>query len=45
LQGLSPVPLREFSPDQANVPMKQISTQAVIDAMDALLSTPIARGS
>lgn len=45
LQGDSPVPLREFSPDYPPVPMKQISTQAVIDAMDAMLSIPIVKGS
>ncbi len=45
LQGVSGSPLREFSPAQAGVPMNQISTEAVIDAMDALLSSPAAQGS
>jgi predicted lipopolysaccharide heptosyltransferase III len=45
LQGTSTVPLREFSPDQPRVPMKLISTQTVIDAMDALLSKPAVQGS
>jgi predicted lipopolysaccharide heptosyltransferase III len=40
LQGASTTPLQDFSPDQPRVPMKQISTQAVIDAMNALLSSP-----
>jgi heptosyltransferase III len=45
LQGPSTSPLREFSADQPPVPTNQISTEAVIDAMDALLSTPAAQGS
>jgi ADP-heptose:LPS heptosyltransferase len=45
LRGTSPIPLRDFGPNQPAVPMKQISTQAVIDAMDALLSIPVAKGS
>jgi len=45
LRGASTRPLTEFSPDQPSVPMKQISTQAVIDAMNALLSSPAAPGS
>jgi heptosyltransferase III len=45
LQGASTTPLREFSAEQPRVPMKQISTEAVIDAMDALLSMPAGRGS
>ena len=45
LQGTSPIPVREFSADQPPVPMKQISTGAVIDAMNALLSSPVAQGS
>ena len=45
LQGASSIPSREFSPDQPRVPLKLISTQAVIDAMDALLSKPAAQGS
>jgi len=43
MQGESPTPIVEFSPDQARVPMKQISTDAVIDAMDSLLSAPAAK--
>jgi len=45
LQGTSILPVREFSSDRAPVPMKQISTGAVIDAMNALLSSPVAQGS
>jgi predicted lipopolysaccharide heptosyltransferase III len=45
LQGDSAVPQTEFSPNQIARPMKQISTAAVIDAMNALLSTPVAKGS
>ncbi len=33
-------PLTEFSPDQKPAPMNLISTQQVIDAMEALLATP-----
>lgn len=40
LQGDSGVPLHDFAPRQPRVPMKLISTQAVINAMDALLSAP-----
>ena len=40
LQGDSGTPLQEFVPKQARLPMKLISTQAVIDAMNSLLSTP-----
>jgi hypothetical protein len=40
LQGESPLPLREFAAKQARLPMKLISTSTVIDAMNALLSTP-----
>jgi heptosyltransferase III len=43
LQGTSTSPMTEFAPKQARVPMKQISTEAVIDAMDALLSAPAAQ--
>ena len=43
LRGESVIPMVEFSPDQPGVPMKQISTQAVIDAMESLLSTPTAQ--
>jgi len=35
-------PVREFNPKQRAVPMNQISTQSVIDAMEALLSAPAA---
>jgi heptosyltransferase III len=45
LQGASTTPLREFSADQARLPMKQISTGAVIDAMETLLSMPTGKGS
>jgi ADP-heptose:LPS heptosyltransferase len=45
LQGPSPVPLREFSANQAPSSMKEISTEAVIDAMDALLPMPVEQGS
>ena len=38
LQGESRIPLTEFSPVRARLPMSQISTEAVIDAMDSLLS-------
>jgi heptosyltransferase III len=38
LQGKSATPLTEFSPEQPCLPMRQISTAAVIDAMDLLLS-------
>jgi len=43
LQGHSPFPIREFVPKQPRLPMKLISTQAVIDAMNSLLSTPAAQ--
>jgi ADP-heptose:LPS heptosyltransferase len=36
-------PMTEFDPKQHAVPMNQISTRAVIDAMEALLSAPAAR--
>ena len=38
LQGESATPLTEFSPEQPPLPMRQISTAAVIGAMDFLLS-------
>jgi predicted lipopolysaccharide heptosyltransferase III len=38
LQGRSTAPLTEFSPVQPRFPMSQISTEAVISAMDVLLS-------
>jgi ADP-heptose:LPS heptosyltransferase len=43
LQGDSPLPVRKFVPKQPRLPMKLISTQAVIDAMNALLSAPAAQ--
>ena len=45
LQGASTSPLSEFSSKQPRFPMKQISTRAVIDAMQSLLSIPAAQGS
>jgi hypothetical protein len=38
LQGESPLPVVEFSPGQKRVPVKQISTEAVINAISSLLS-------
>jgi predicted lipopolysaccharide heptosyltransferase III len=38
LQGKSAVPVTEFSPVQPSLPVSQISTEAVISAMDLLLS-------
>jgi predicted lipopolysaccharide heptosyltransferase III len=38
LQGESRTPLTDFSPLRARLPMSQISTEAVIDAMDLLLT-------
>src|SRR6266513_4537042 len=38
LQGKSAAPLTEFSPVRPHFPMSQISTEAVIGAMDSLLS-------
>lgn len=40
LQGASTSPFTEFVPKQPRLPMNQISTQAVIDAMETLLSAP-----
>jgi predicted lipopolysaccharide heptosyltransferase III len=45
LQGASASPLTEFVAKQPGTPMKQISTQAVIDAINGLLSSPVAQGS
>jgi len=42
LLGESEGPVRKFDPHQRAVPMNQISTQTVIDAMESLLSTPAA---
>ena len=39
LQGKSSVPLGEFSPVQPRLSMRQISTEAVIGAMESLLSS------
>jgi predicted lipopolysaccharide heptosyltransferase III len=38
LQGESATPLTEFSPEQPCMPMREISTEAVIGAMELLLS-------
>jgi ADP-heptose:LPS heptosyltransferase len=43
LQGGNDGPMTDFQPKQRAVPMNQISTQAVINAMEALLSVPAAR--
>jgi predicted lipopolysaccharide heptosyltransferase III len=40
LQGASAEPVHEFISKQQRLPMNQISTQAVIDAMETLLSAP-----
>jgi ADP-heptose:LPS heptosyltransferase len=40
LQGTSRAPFTEFVPKQPRLPMNQISTEAVIDAMETLLSAP-----
>ena len=40
LWGESTSPVTEFLPKQPRLPMNQISTQAVIDAMETLLSAP-----
>src|SRR6266540_2584200 len=40
LQGTSTSPFIEFVPKQPRLPMNQISTEAVIDAMKTLLSAP-----
>ena len=45
LQGESTSPMKEFVPKQPRLPMKQISTEAVIDAMETLLSSPAAQPS
>jgi predicted lipopolysaccharide heptosyltransferase III len=42
LLGGGPEPLTEFDPKQPAIPMNQISTQSVINAMEALLSAPAA---
>ncbi len=43
LQGGNDGPVTDFQPKQHPAPMNQISTQAVINAMEALLSAPAAR--
>ncbi len=40
LQGTSTSPFTEFVPKQPRLPMNQISTRGVIDAMETLLSSP-----
>ncbi len=45
LQGTSSSPVMEFVPKQPRLPMNQISTEAVIDAMETLLSSPAAQPS
>ena len=42
LQGGSKTPVNEFESRQERLPMKQISTEQVIDAMNCLLSAPAA---
>ena len=42
LLGESKAPLQEFDPRQRALPMNQISTKSVIDAMESLLSAPAA---
>ena len=45
LQGDSTSPMTDFVPKQPRIPMNQISTEPVIDAMETLLSSPAARPS
>ena len=45
LQGDSKSPMTQFVPKQPRIPMNEISTQAVIDAMEMLLSSPAAQPS
>ena len=42
LQAGNPVPVIDFAPKQSPRPMKEISTEQVIDAMQTLLSAPAA---
>ena len=42
LQGESTSPMTQFMPKQPRIPMNQISTEAVIDAIETLLSSPAA---
>jgi ADP-heptose:LPS heptosyltransferase len=44
LQGSTGGPVTEFQPRQDRLPMKLISTKAVIDAMDSVLSMPVRAG-
>jgi ADP-heptose:LPS heptosyltransferase len=45
LHGASPVPVTDFAPKRERLPMKQISTEGVFNAMDSLLSAPAAQVS
>jgi lipopolysaccharide heptosyltransferase III len=45
LQGTSTPPVTQFVAKQPRLPMNQISTEAVIDAMETLLSSPAAQPS
>ena len=45
LQGDLGSPMTEFVPKQPRIPMNQISTEPVINAMESLLSSPAARPS
>lgn len=45
LQGDSISPMTQFVPKQPRIPMNQISTKAVIDAMESLLSSPAVQPS
>jgi hypothetical protein len=45
LHGDSPLPVTEFLPKRERLPMNQISTEAVFNAMGSLLSAPAARVS
>ena len=45
LQGNSAAPMTQFVPKQPRIPMNEISTRAVIDAMETLLSSPAAQPS
>jgi len=42
LHGKSGAPVTEFAPVRPRFPMSEISTEAVIDAMDSLLPRPTA---
>lgn len=43
LHGASPIPVSDFAPKRERLEMKQISTEAVFNAMDSLLSAPAAQ--